>query len=149
VTWLRNEKLWGAVSPDEAQFLTVQEPTQEQMVDATWRAEALWVLLWSLDRVRDLEYPSDLCDLEALQDALPPIGESTAAFVEGAEPRAPAEILDAADLIYRTHWAVRDAQLKGLEPPAQLNPSVVMERHYALNWLVYYADEWDEITTDT
>ena len=29
-------------------------------------------------------------------------------------------------------------------------PSVVYERHYALNWLIGYCDQsWDEVTTDT
>ena len=67
-----------------------------------------------------------------------------------AELRPQAEILSEADLIYRIHWATVDARVNGAEPPAGLNPSVVYERHYALNWLIGYAgQEWDNITTDT
>jgi len=34
--------------------------------------------------------------------------------------------------------------------PPQLDPDVVAEWHYALNWRVGYEDrEWDEVTTDT
>lgn len=33
--------------------------------------------------------------------------------------------------------------------PAGLSEDIVMERHFALNWLTMYADDWDEMTTDT
>ena len=60
------------------------------------------------------------------------------------------EVLDQADLIYRYHWAVVDANLKGKLPPGKLDGGVTMERHYALNWLIGYFDqEWDDISTDT
>jgi hypothetical protein len=60
------------------------------------------------------------------------------------------QILDQADLIYRYHWAVVDARVKGKQPPAGLDPGIVYERHYALNWLIRYSDqEWDDISTDT
>ena len=71
-------------------------------------------------------------------------------FISSAKLRTPSEILDQADLIYRYHWAVVDARVNGKEPPAKLDPSVVMERHYALNWLIGYMNqEWDDVSTDT
>jgi hypothetical protein len=64
--------------------------------------------------------------------------------------RGKMEILDEADLIYRYHWATRGAELKGKSPPAGLDPGVVYERHYALNWLIgYMGQEWDDVSTDT
>ena len=43
-----------------------------------------------------------------------------------------------------------DARISGRQPPAGLDPGVVYERHYALNWLIRYSDqEWDDISTDT
>ena len=60
------------------------------------------------------------------------------------------DILDQADLIYRYHWAVVDARINGQDAPAGLNSGVVLERHYALNWLIGYFDQaWDDISTDT
>jgi len=71
-------------------------------------------------------------------------------FVAQAALRPAGELLDAADLIYRYHWATREAELRGREPPAGLDPGVVMERHYALNWLIGYLGlDWDEVSTDT
>jgi len=52
-------------------------------------------------------------------------------------------------LIYRIHWAVVEAQLHKQPMPAGLNADVVYERHYALNWLTYYGDDWDNVSTDT
>jgi hypothetical protein len=67
-----------------------------------------------------------------------------------AKLRTMKEILDEADLIYRYHWAVTDARVKGRDAPAGLDGGVVYERHYTLNWLIRYGDqEWDDISTDT
>ena len=76
--------------------------------------------------------------------------EAGAGAEAAARLRPPAELLDAADLLYRYHWAVRDARIDGRPAPVGLDPSVVVEWHYALNWLIGYGDAaWDEITTDT
>ncbi len=81
----------------------------------------------------------DFLDELSPEEVLTPLGE-----------RAIAEVLDEADLIYRYHWAARDARLKGRQPPAGLNLDVIQERHKALNWLIDYdRAEWDDVTTDT
>ena len=61
------------------------------------------------------------------------------------------EILDEADLTLRYDWACVDARVKGEETPASLDGGVVMERHYAFNWLIGASDgaEWDEIQPTT
>lgn len=52
-------------------------------------------------------------------------------------------------MIYRLDWACVDARIKGNEAPASLNADVVVERHMALNWLIGYDDDWDNVSTDT
>ena len=60
------------------------------------------------------------------------------------------DILDKEDLIYRMHWATRQASLNNEEMPAGLENGVVNEWHHALNWLAYYDDvDWDDVSTDT
>jgi hypothetical protein len=50
------------------------------------------------------------------------------------------------DLSYRMHWATRQAGLHNKPAPAGLEPGVILERHYALNWLVRFEDaEWDGV----
>ena len=77
-------------------------------------------------------------------------GTTTSQFIEDSELRPIADILDQVDLIYRYHWAVRNARLKGQQIPADLDPDVTVERHHALNWLIGYLEQaWDDVSTDT
>jgi len=166
VSWLRGEGLWDAVSPEELQFLLSESPTPQQRVNATWSAEALFPLLWSLGLIRELPSPERLCDLQLIQSVLPPLFEPTAEFISSVRLRSDSEIHAANEEIYQIHWRVRDAQLRGqptppgklprmpvedCEPPVEVyNAGVVQERHYGLNWLIgYCGQDWDDITTDT
>ena len=140
--------LEGHFTPKEAAFITDQSPSDEQRVQFVWRYEAAWTLLWALGYVDELQKPTGICDVPAAVKFLR--ARSAAQFIADAKLRPIEEIADAADLIYRYHWAVVDARVNGDEAPASLNADVTMERHYALNWLVGYMDEaWDDISTDT
>ena len=71
-------------------------------------------------------------------------------FIKNAKLRSISDILNENDLIYRYHWAVVESRVNGLNIPSEINPSIVMERHYALNWLIGYMNQaWDDISTDT
>lgn len=147
--WLKKESLWESVSKSEKQFLESNNPDKSSIRNNSWRAESLWVLLWALSKIETLELPMDLCDPPLVQSILPEFECDCYAFIEKAALRSVSEILDATDLIYRIHWAVVEARLHNQEMPNGFDASVVYERHYALNWLTYYAEDWDDITTDT
>jgi hypothetical protein len=166
VAWLRREGLWGAVSSKESEFLLSGCPTQRQRINATWRAEALLPLLWSLRLVSELPIPQQLCDVQLIRRVLPQLLGSVGEFISTARLRSDSEIHDANEEIYQIHWRVRDAQLRNqptppgklprmpvedCEPPARsYNAGVVQERHHALNWLIGYCEQdWDDIKTDT
>jgi hypothetical protein len=86
-------------------------------------------------------------------------------FVENARLRSKSEIMDAADLTMRQHWAVRDAAINERQVPVDLDwtgdaeriyvpgcpaAGVVAERHRALNWLIRFGDaDWDAVDTPT
>jgi len=71
-------------------------------------------------------------------------------FTNTAQLKSKAEILDELDKTYRMNWACVDARIKGEAPTGNINPSVLYERHYALNWLTRYLNQnWDNVTTDT
>jgi hypothetical protein len=135
-------------SPKEQAFLNDELPSQHVRVQFSWRYEAAWALLWSLTYVESLEWPDKICDVPAAVMTIR--RRDRTVFVSGAILRPMSEILDQADLVYRQHWATRDAQINGQPMPAGLDNGIVMERHYAFNWLIgYMGDDWDDITTDT
>ena len=137
-----------SLTPKEKKFIFDPKPTDHQRTQFVWRYECYWVLLWALGFVEELDRPEKICDVKRSVRILRDHGREE--FLKKAKLRSRKEILDAADLVYRYHWAVRDAQLNRRKAPAGLDPGVVMERHYVLNWLVGYADlDWDDVTTDT
>ncbi|MFK8110656.1 MAG: DUF4272 domain-containing protein [Rubripirellula sp.] len=158
--------LWDSVSPVEKLFLQNADPDPEESKELVWRLESIWVLLWSLGYIDELEWPSGMCDVKKLVAILKPL-ESDPAFITGAKLRDKAELLDAQDLTMRIHWAVRDSFLnanqmvpKGLDwtnteslVPIGISPAVgvVEQRHYVLNWLVRYLEpkDWDSVDTPT
>ena len=135
-------------TPKEAVFIRSVAPSQSDRIQFLWRYEAAWVLLWALGYLEELGKPSTICDVPK---AVTIMHERTAAqFVADAKLRSLEEVLDEADLVYRYDWAVVDARVNDKPSPAGLDPSVVHERHYALNWLIGYMDQdWDDVSTDT
>ena len=145
---LTEREAWESTTPREREFLLKKDPTKQEMINFTWRFEGLWVLLWALGYVEELGIPTSICDVPLAAGLV--LETPSEKFIGQAKSRSRSEILDEADLIYRADWAVVNARLNGDEMPGNLNPGVVYERHYALNWLIGYLDqEWDDITTDT
>jgi len=135
-------------TPKERKFLDNPKPSEHDRLQFVWRYECCWVMLWALGFVDDLARPEKICDPAQAVRILRDHGPE--GFLKRAKLRPANEILDAADLIYRYHWAVTDARLNNRQPPGKLDPGIVLERHYALNWLIgYMGQEWDDISTDT
>jgi hypothetical protein len=134
------------LTPKELAFINDLEPSEHDCIQFVWRYEAAWVLFWALNFTgAPLSYPDGICDVDLLLDTVRDTPDLTINGLQSTN-----NILNEADIIYRYHWAVRDAQINGNDIPASLNASVVMERHYALNWLVgYMGADWDDISTDT
>lgn len=135
-------------TPDERAFLWGAATTEQDRVNAAYRFESAWVLLWALGYVPELDRPDRPCDGQAALAF--PRERGAERFIADARLRPAGELLDAADLAYRYSWATTDARIKGREAPAGLDPGVVYERHYALNWLIgYMGQDWDDVSTDT
>jgi hypothetical protein len=140
--------LFAHLTPKEAAFFATESPVQHDRTQFSWRYDCAWVMLWALGYVETLGRPSTICDVPRAVSYMK--DQTTSQFILNAKDRPIAEILDAADIIYRYHWAVRSARLNGRPVPAGLAPGVVQERHQALNWLIgCRAEQWDDITTDT
>ncbi len=78
-------------------------------------------------------------------DSLPSSDEAPDIFINSLKLRSISEIMDASDLTYRLHWAVRNYGAS-----LELDGGVVQERHHAINWLTNYdGEKWDWVATDT
>lgn len=138
-----------------ADELTVKEKNilnrsaaQQDIVNMIWKYEAYWVLLWALGTVDELKYPDEIADCDFAIEVVSRC-RSLQEFMQQVRLRDIEEILDEADLIYRYDWACVDARLKQQNAPANLNASIVLERHGALNWLIQADADWDNPDVST
>ncbi|MFJ7362527.1 DUF4272 domain-containing protein [Peribacillus frigoritolerans] len=133
---------------EEQKFLMKKHPNQNELIKYSWKLECIWLLLWSVNLVSDIEVPADTCNAEYVFETV--FLHSKQELLDKSSLKPTSDILDSLDFIYRAHWAVREAQINHLEVPSSLDEGVVYERHYTLNWLVNYMDqEWEELSTDT
>ncbi|WMX54538.1 DUF4272 domain-containing protein [Peribacillus sp. R9-11] len=133
---------------EEQKFISTWRPKQNDLIAYSWKLECIWVLLWSVNLISEIDTPADMCDVDLVFETV--LNHSRKELLNMATLKPINVVLDNLDFIYRAHWAVREAQLNHLEIPPALNEGVVYERHYALNWLVnYMKQEWEEISTDT
>lgn len=138
----------GYFTPTEQDFIDEPEPQEADCMRYSWRYEAVNLLLWALGLIDVLGDPNEIADVPHLQRILSELG--VLGLRKKTELRPQSEILDAADLIYRYHWAVRNSLLRGEGGPEGLDPGVVAERHHTLNWLTgFQSTPWDEIDTST
>lgn len=132
----------GQFTPAEQAYLDLEAPTPHQSVQLLWRYEAVYLLLWSLGLVDQLSFPPQPCDAG---ECVRLLGERHKGRVRDAS-----DILDALDLHYRLHWALREQRRKDLPEIADVDAGVVSERHHALNWLVRFQHAaWDDVDTPT
>ncbi len=151
IVYLKNEDMWQHVSTREKVFFKNESPDEMARYNATWRIEAVWLLLWALSIIPELGMPEKQCDPREVLVMVPGIGEPTGEFITNAKLRPVADILDKSDLIYRAHWATRERKIKKFKAECgNLDNDIVKEWHYAINWLTCYSDlAWDHVTTDT
>ncbi|MFZ3002923.1 MAG: DUF4272 domain-containing protein [Undibacterium umbellatum] len=136
------------LSPDEREFLETEEPEDDLLPQFAWRYESLYVLEWVLGLQDELTFADAICDVPLVARTMMNLDfEDTLAK---ASTRPASQILDALDLHYRLHWLVREARMKEVSLPLNLEAGVIYERHYALNWLVNFENAaWDEVDTPT
>jgi Domain of unknown function (DUF4272) len=144
----KDHNIMAKLTSNEKEYATAKMPTEQQTTDANWRYESLHVMLWALGYKESLIYPDQMCNVADDVKIIHELGEVK--FRENAKLRSKTEILDQADLILRLNWACVNARVSNEPAPADLNSSVVYERHFSLNWLINYLNlDWDNVTTDT
>jgi hypothetical protein len=134
-------------SPEEQQFIKSLNPSQQKLIDFSWRYECVHVFLWAMGARDALSGPNEICPVSEDMKLIKKAGPTR--FVAESKRRTPQEILDMADFYYRLHWAAINLRINGKKSEL-LDEGVIRERHRALNWLIGYLNqEWDNVTTDT
>lgn len=148
--WLHDEDLWKELSPTELEFLSSEPPSERQVINASWRCEALVSLLWALGLLQVMPGATEASEPSSFGEFLPPYAAVSArAFVASAQRRADEELWAMADEVLSLHWKARDASLNGRACP-EVHTGIIQERHHGINWVIGYdGAAWDEITTDT
>ena len=149
INFLKIEGLWGAVSEFEKKLFAKNKLTEKDKINISWQTECVYILLWSIQKLEGIDLPIEQCDTEQIFNILPKYLEPVKEFVQNATLRPIAEILDKSDLIYRLHWAAREADSNDEDIPGKIDRGIIQEWHYAINWLTYYDENWDDILTDT
>jgi hypothetical protein len=143
--WLSREGLMAKLTGEERDLLDTGEGDTYHFKA---EAEALWALVWSLNIADRLDFWAPCAnDLVHRMPNLD-VAQSSEAFRKAARLRSSDEVLQALDLAYCLHWAVRQAQLERKAAPGGLDPLTIEYRRHALEWLAGDVD-WDEVAMDT
>lgn len=141
---IRQYGLAAHFSPAEKEFIRNVQPDASDKVFFVWNYESAWALLWALGYVDGFGTPNSTC--EATSAVAYMRERSTRTFIKEASLRPFSQIADQADLTYRYHWSVDEAQRNGKDIPAGLIAGVVRARRRALDWLTCVDDKhWDEL----
>lgn len=120
-------------SPSEKAYLRDGCPDYRTQIQFSWQYENLYVMEWALGLFERLDWPENICSVE---ECAAKIREfcSLEEFERSVSLRPERELLDAADLYYRLHWACRDAAANGYPLPEKVLPEAAAERRRGLFW---------------
>lgn len=135
-------QLQQAFTEDEANFLAAEKVDAEDNAQMGWRLESAWLLWWSLGLVDELSSPAQQV---AMTDVVAVIqNQDRSQLLAAAKPRALDALLDEADLYLRLHAVIGMWEGRKRAVPGKLEPSVILERHVALQWLLAQpAADWE------
>ncbi|NJS37269.1 MAG: DUF4272 domain-containing protein [Brachymonas sp.] len=103
-------------TPSEREFFFSDTPSERDMVNFSWRAEALASLIWALKGLEvfpPLNQQTAVGGLDFVQAAL----DDPEFFIANSRLRPFAEIQALEADMYQQHWRVRDAQLFNPDSP--------------------------------
>lgn len=150
IEWLKNQELWGHVSPREESFLLSRKPSkfmEEERKGVQWLQEAQWALLWTIQKIESLGLPVKTCNaIRMVDDIMPMPGSDIKPFISSVELRPVAEIRAEEERIQKLFHHAQEAYEKK-EMPDDLIYGVLFQRYYAFRWL-NSEDEWDDVKTD-
>jgi hypothetical protein len=148
VRYFESGGLFEHASESEAEVVRAESLTPEQTAQFQWQVEGLWELAWVLCLVARPDH-FKTCGEELVTLVPKPGGAAVGDFVERAQMHPTDELLAEADMLYRLHWAVREASLRRQRIPTGLPYNVSDERLRAINWVLLSDVSWENTDTST
>ena len=81
IEYLKEYDLWRALSKEEINYLTNPTYGTQSQINASWRLEALYLLVWSVGLVPELPFPTEQASVNEFIDSLPSSSESPEEFI--------------------------------------------------------------------
>ena len=132
------------LTPKEQKIISGNNVSEAEAINAAWKYESIWALLWALGVVEELSFPNQICDCDLVMGTMERF-ENLDDFMANTTLRPIEEILQALDLHYRYHWAAVNARVN-CSDPAGIDEGIVMERRAGLEWLCCKGEENDNLT---
>ena len=163
IQWLKDEKIWDKVPPNERNFLQGIQLNEHTLMDLSWNIESALTLGWCLKKLHNLprlDKENNENAIKEFQRNLPELGDSLMLFLSNLEYRDLSEIYEENLLNELATTYFRDLMISDQKDKTHINRYVSFERHKVLNWLrtFYYTAEdevvltgerWDETDTAT
>lgn len=154
--WIDENNIEQYLTPMELAFIRNPNPDHQDLVNFSWKAEALVSLLWSLnglDVMPAFDEQFDAWSNELVIEAV----RKTSEFLASASLRSDEELEQMESYLYHQHWRVRDRDLgfntdkpsKDDPDISELNSGIVYERRYGMSWVSGFGESWDDVPTDT
>jgi hypothetical protein len=147
---LEERGLTGWLSGRERRFIA-QPGDERELVEMSWRVEALAALAWALALVEELSLEGAEGVPADVFAPLDPDG-SRGGRDQDVRLRPVEQLADRLDAFYCAHWAAREQQLtRHYDPwPVQLVPGAIQERRHGLEWLFADRDlDWEDVDLST
>lgn len=141
--FLIQERLWEKTTTREKALFHKSPLPEDDLTVIFWRSESIWLLLWVINKIDNLDLPQQEANLHEIFPYLPGFFEATSDFINTATSRNISEILDQCDFIFRLNWALREPHLHGSATTA-LNPGIAYERYFAITWVTRMRPEWED-----
>lgn len=118
--------------------------SKQDVIDIDWEYETYWALVWYLGLIDDIADASKICDCQVACSFVMN-ANSLEEFKNKCNPRNIQELLDMEDLYYRYNWAINEKRVNPNANIGNINPSNVIERRRALEWILSEKEDWYEI----
>jgi hypothetical protein len=151
-SWLKTNVLWDKVSEYEKRLFE-GEVSQTILINFSWRIEAVIVLSWVVNLIKDLPaLDSQISDndLDELMAKLP-IDENPDSFLSTLTFRNKEEIFIENIINEMITSYLRNLMFSDKKAQLAINSAISFERHYALNWVRKFSEisDWDDTDTST